>query len=154
MNKATAMALLFCFSTAQADEHVVPTKPNPEVTTGDYCTTDDSDFAGYRYEEKIAYCARNVNRNLKRRVYDSYAIPDRCRSEYTVDHFIPLSMGGSNQTENLWPEHRHIKETRQNLEQEIYLELAEGRISQREAVQVIVNAKMNPPKVFAPPNCH
>ncbi len=125
----------------------VPLTPNPDYTTGDYCTKQDPDFDGYRYEEKIPYCRRGVSQHRKRQVYEAYAIPDRCKRNYTVDHFIPLSMGGSNKFENLWPEHKAIKHTRETLEQEIYDQLRRGEISQKEAVEIIIDSKMNPPMI-------
>ena len=129
----------------------VPLKPNPELTSGDYCTPQDKDFIGYRYEEKIPFCQRNVSRELKAQIYEDYDVDPNCRFNYTVDHFIPLSMGGSNQPENLWPEHKEIKATRQNLEQDVYTRLARGEISQKQAVMAIVRAKMNPPHVRPQP---
>lgn len=130
-----------------------PVKPNPEVTQGDFCTTKDKDFVEYRYSEKIPYCIRNVSRYTKEEIYDMYEVPEKCRDEYTVDHYIPLSMGGSNQIVNLWPEHKTVKATRQNLEMEVYTELKNGRISQAEAVEIVTQAKLHPPPV-SPSRCH
>ena len=146
MIKGMILASLVVFGTvtaAVAEE--VPLVPNPELTTGDYCTTKDPNFEGYRYEERIAYCRRAVSRHMKTRIYVAYAIPENCKSNYTVDHLIPLSMGGSNKAENLWPEHKRIKATRITLEQDLYDQLRRGEISQVDAVNAIVEAKMNPP---------
>lgn len=131
-----------------------PVRPNPQVTSGDYCSPDDPHFDGYRYAERIAHCARTKNSSNKKRAYELYSVPSRCRGEYTVDHFIPLSMGGSNALENLWPEHRHVKATRQNLEEDVFEELAAGKITREEAVAIIVEAKMNPPEPIDPSDCH
>lgn len=130
-----------------------PHKPDANVTTGDFCTPDDRDFIGYRYSERIPYCVRNVSRHLKARIYAQYNIPERCRHEYTVDHFIPLAMGGSNRPQNLWPEHRNVKATRQDLEQQLYLQLANGEITQMQAVEQVTYEKMNPPRA-EPTKCH
>ena len=48
--------------------------------------------------------ARNVPISVKRQVYASYGIQTWGKGEYEVDHLIPLSLGGSNSTKNLWPE--------------------------------------------------
>ena len=130
-----------------------PVKPDPQVTFGDYCSPDDPHFDGYRYPERIAHCARTKNASNKRRAYELYNVPTRCRREYTVDHFIPLSMGGSNALENLWPEHRNVKATRQNLENEIFDDLAAGLMEQAEAVNIIIEAKMNPPVPIESSSC-
>lgn len=137
--------LVFIGSFASADKFLV--KPNPEMTQGDYCNSNDPDFVNYRYEEKIAYCARNVSYWKKKEIYDRYNIPEACRTEFTVDHYIPLFMGGSNHDGNLWPEHKRVKATRQNLEMDLYTEIKNNRISQREALEIITQAKTHPPKV-------
>lgn len=144
------LALSACVATA--NELNYPVKPNPEVTVGDFCNEKDPDFVGYRYKEKIPYCIRNVSGWTKAEIYDLYGIPEDCRDEYTVDHFVPLALGGSNHDPNLWPEHKHVKATRQNLEMEVYTQLKNGEISQREAVQVITHAKMNPPAAHMVPS--
>jgi len=130
-----------------------PVKPNPEMTQGDYCNAQDPDFVDYRYEDKVPYCARNVSYWTKKEIYDHYNVPEKCRTEYTVDHFIPLFMGGSNHVANLWPEHKLVKATRQNLEMELYTEMKNGRMTQAQALEIITQAKMHPPKV-QPSKCH
>ena len=121
-----------------------PEKPNPEVTMGDLCNTTNPDFAGYRYAEKIAYCARNVTWERKKKIYDEYGVPENCRKQYTIDHFIPLALGGSNEEVNLWPEHKNVKATRQSLEQELFEKISRGEITQLAAIKVIKRAKKNP----------
>lgn len=130
-----------------------PVKPNPDVTQGKFCDTEDPDFVDYRYDEKVPYCIRNVSRHTKKEIYDLYGVPERCRGEYTVDHYIPLFAGGSNHNLNLWPEHKSVKATRQNLEMQIYTQIKNGRISQQDAVDIITEAKQNPPEVD-PSDCH
>lgn len=139
-----AGAMLINLSTMAFAEEV-PLTPNPEITYGDYCSPDDPNFVEYRYEEDVAYCRRAVSRHMKKHIYTVYQIPEGCKENYTVDHLIPLAMGGSNKPENLWPEHKRIKATRRTLEQELYDKLRRGEISQKEAVETIVNAKKNPP---------
>ncbi|MGE4133062.1 MAG: hypothetical protein AB7F86_15580 [Bdellovibrionales bacterium] len=143
-----AIGVLLSFS---AGAHEVPRKPDPALTPADYCQPEGSDFEEYRYQEQVAVCIRNVSRELKAKIYEQYGIPEECRSRYTVDHFIPLFMGGSNRAQNLWPEHKAIKATRQNLEQETYLELNRGEITYEEAVKRIVRAKEHPPRVVITP---
>lgn len=149
-----ALLLNFC---AFADEGPaagrVPMKPNPEYTTGDYCDKKDTDFQEVRYGEKVPICRRAVTWYAKDQIYKEYGISERCRQYYTVDHYIPLSMGGSNELNNLWPEHKDIKATRQNLEQELYIKLSRGEIGVEYAVHTIVHAKQNPPSVV-PRGCN
>lgn len=122
-----------------------PVIPDPELTPGELCDTRDSDFKEYRYEERIPYCERNVTSSRKKDIYRDYNVSLKKKYNYTIDHFIPLSLGGNNSDENLWPEHIKIKELRKNLELETYLDLRDGRITQEEAINIIVEAKLNPP---------
>ena len=77
--------------------------------------------------------------------YELYEIPKNERRLYTIDHFIPLSIGGDNDVRNLWPELIAIKNLRFNLEWELYDRLQQGQITQKYAVQYVMRAKMNPP---------
>lgn len=121
-----------------------PFTPDSEKTTGSLCSASNPDFERYRYEERIPYCGRNVDREMKDKVYDAYGVPRGCRKDYTIDHFIPLSIGGTNSFNNLWPEHKSIKFLRQNLENDLYKQISKGEISQAEAVRIVTEAKLNP----------
>lgn len=133
-----------------------PYVPDSTMTTGSVCTPQDRDFQGYRYPQQIAYCARNVDSQMKGSIYLAYGVPKKCRGEYTVDHFIPLSFGGTNHRENLWPEHKSVKRLRQNLELELFEAVRDGRLSQADAIAQIREAKLNPPVTNPNPSsiCH
>lgn len=115
-----------------------------ETTPGSVCTTDHEDFTEYRYAEEIPYCERNVSSGLKNQIYRDYGVPSDCKSEYTIDHFYPLSLGGDNSRENLWPEPKAVKAIRNNLEMKLYKELSKGEITQKAALAQIRKAKLNP----------
>jgi len=104
---------------------------------GDYCTPHDPDFKEYRYAEKVPYCNRNVMSWDKDRICERDGVEDRER--FTVDHIIPLSLGGNNSEDNLWCQHRSLNVT--GLEYEMYLDLRDGKKTQEEAVRVILEAK-------------
>ena len=95
-------------------------------------------------QEKIAYCRRNVSTQDKAQIYRAYGIPKNCWNRYTIDHFYPLSMGGSNHSDNLWPEHKFVKNTRMNLELETFQRLQNGEITQKEALDIIRSEKLHP----------
>jgi hypothetical protein len=122
-----------------------PFVPDATMTTGSVCNESDPDFERRRYEERIPYCKRNVSGGLKKQIYRKYQVPAHCQSEYTIDHFIPLAIGGTNRADNLWPEHKSIKALRQDLEWELYKKMDQGKISQQNAIQIIVQSKLNPP---------
>ena len=51
-----------------------------------------------------ATSVRNVTQGTKNAVYASYGVRVRLPGQYEVDHLVPLSLGGSNDPRNLWPE--------------------------------------------------
>lgn len=55
---------------------------------------------------KSGYSAsvRDVSGTLKEQVYANYGILTRQKGEYEVDHIVPLSISGSNDIQNLWPQ--------------------------------------------------
>lgn len=124
----------------------MPAKPDPKKTPGEMCDQQDPDFAHLRYKEQIAWCERNVSYEQRQAIYDLYGVPQKCRVNYTIDHFIPLSLGGNNSPRNLWPEHKKIKQLRIDLETELHEAMNRATITQEQAVDEIVQAKMNPPK--------
>jgi hypothetical protein len=111
---------------------------------GSLCTVHDPDFKEFRYYEKIAYCERNVSERRRIEICDRDGVRDR--SEYTVDHIIPLSLGGSNKDDNLWCQHRSIAITRE--EYQAFLKLRRGEITREEAVKYILNLKFKPSIYF------
>lgn len=122
-----------------------PLTPNPEITTGDFCRVGESDYRGRRYPEKIPYCERNVSSSEKREIYETYSIPQNCRRRFIIDHFIPLSVGGSNDPENLWPQHVYLRDLTNDVEHAVFAAVKEGRMTQAEAVARVKFAKYNPP---------
>lgn len=133
-----------------------PIVPNPSMTTGEICHTKDPDFSTLRYAQRMPYCERNVSSATKREIYESYHIPVECRRYYTIDHFIPLSIGGNNSKKNLWPEHKLLKKSRQSLETHLYREVSSNRMSQAEAIKTVIYEKLHPsvrPNPRAPDLC-
>lgn len=123
--------------------HSYPLTPRP---IGSLCTPQDKDFKEYRYCEQIAYCQRNVSTALKAKIYEWYDIPVEERTNYTIDHIIPLSLGGNNSKANLWPEHKELLKLKGNLEYDLYLSLKRCVESQSNAVKTILDYKLNPNK--------
>ncbi len=130
------------FFLALEKTHAYPTRPNPTETKGEVCDEKNPDFTEYRYKEQIPYCKRNVDFKKRTEIYDLYNIPTECRHRFTVDHFIPLSIGGSNDDTNLWPEHKLVKATRPFLEIELYNKMKDGLITQTNAIKIITSEKM------------
>jgi hypothetical protein len=126
-----------------AQEVRFPRTPNLEHTPGKLCTTNDK----VRYPEKINYCERNVDVYMKEdviRIYDQelgFRIKTMSRGEFKIDHLIPLCAGGANDELNLWPQHRSVYKITDPIEPLVCQKMAEGKLSQKDAVEMIIYAK-------------
>ncbi len=72
-----------------------------------------------------------------------FAIRTMPRGDFKIDHFIPLSIGGSNNSDNLWPQHKSVYGKTDKLEQLVFEKINSAHIKQAEAVRVIREAKLN-----------
>jgi hypothetical protein len=74
--------------------------PDPDCTPGAVlpATKEQVCVPGY------ATSVRNVSQSLKNKIYASYGIVSHKPYEYEIDHLISLSLGGSNDQSNLFPE--------------------------------------------------
>jgi hypothetical protein len=146
MNKLTlSLTIIFTLSLSvisyAADSVDFPLNPNIETSPGSQCSADDIDFRYLRYQQEIFYCKRNVDRDLKHEIYEMYLIPKAERQHYIIDHIIPLSIGGSNAVENLWPEHHSVKKARGTLEFDLFKAVRDNRMTQVDAINEILSSK-------------
>ena len=121
--------------------------PQTPKTTGHFCTIKDRDFSRFRYDEQIPYCYRNVRYELKTKKYKEYKVDLNTRDQYTIDHIIPLSIGGSNHPQNLWPQHKSIITA--PYEREVYEMVRDSKIKRKVAVQMLMLKKFDPDKSWA-----
>lgn len=112
--------------------------PDPACTPG-------AVFEGRTREELCAFGyskkVRNVSQSMKDRVYAAYGVRHHASGEYQVDHHISLSLGGSNDFSNLWPEAALPKpgyHEKDAVEHFLYAKLCEGELSVKE-VQALVS---------------
>ena len=70
-----------------------------------------------------------------------YEITPADRLDFKIDHLIPLCMGGSNGTLNLWPQHKSVYEITDSLEFILCEKLRLAKITQKEAIEKILYAK-------------
>ena len=121
-----------------------PTAPDARLTTGSLCSAPIE----YRYSEQIPYCGRDVDTVTKNEIFVAYrrlgyTLPSGTRADYKIDHYIPLCMGGSNQTNNLWPQHMSIYAKTDSLETAICEKMKAGRMTQAAGVKMIKSVKNN-----------
>jgi hypothetical protein len=112
--------------------------PDPNLTPGFLCTDSDPNFDGYRYPEQIAHCQRNVPRSEKNDIADNYGVDRSTYSEYEFDHLIPLGIGGSDDESNIWPQPKDEAVDKDKLEEQLYIALRDGTMTQADAVSTIL----------------
>lgn len=147
MIKKTGVLFVFIwvqiFATLLFASEPYPQYPNPQLTPGEVCQTPNE----RRYPERIAYCRRNVDKETKVQIiknYDEqlgYNIQKMPRNKFKIDHYIPLCMGGSNNSDNLWPQHETIYVQTDTLEFEACEKMSHGRLQQARAIELIKRAK-------------
>ena len=108
--------------------------------TGDLCDTQDKDFDGFRYQESIPHCRRNVAPETKRLVAQEFGIFEDY-DQFEIDHYIPLSIGGSNEVANLWPLPVPVARAKSALEGKIHEQVKEGALTQEQAIERVRNWK-------------
>src|SRR5690349_1786167 len=112
MKKALGLSVATIFLQLSVSLHAedFPRGPEHSVTPGSLCGHADA----RRYPERVPYCNRDVSSGLKREIfrdYDQrfgYRTTQLPRAQFKIDHLIPLCMGGSNERNNLWPQHETI----------------------------------------------
>lgn len=139
--KFMLLCLAISFSALAAD---YPMGPDARLTTGTLCTAPTE----HRYSEQIPYCERDVATSTKNDIFVAYRrlgylLPSNTRADYKIDHYIPLCMGGSNQTNNLWPQHVTIYSQTDTLEEAICDKMKAGRMKQVDGVKMIRAVKNN-----------
>lgn len=111
--------------------------PDPGKTPGALCTATDPNFAGLRYTEQIAICNRNIPRSERDAVGAAYGIASADFANYEFDHYIPLSIGGSDDPKNLWPQ-PHTEALRKDVvEQQAFDGMNNGTLTQAQAIALI-----------------
>lgn len=137
------LSILTIFAAHASAESKFPKGPQLEITSGKICDIPIS----YRYPENIAYCDRDVSFETKGTIIDEYdqrfgySITDLPRSDFKIDHLVPLCAGGSNDIVNLWPQHKSVYAITDPLEPLVCQKMAKGRLKQSEAVRLIIEAK-------------
>jgi hypothetical protein len=129
----------------QQGSNKYPDGPNTNKTPGAICENESE----YRYPEHIKYCERNVSTSTKNKIiaeYDKefgFDCQKMNRGDFKIDHFIPLSIGGSNDVKNLWPQHKSVYKITDPLESEVANLIVKAKIKQADAIRVIKECKLN-----------
>ena len=65
------------------------------------------------------------------------------RQDFKIDHYLPLCMGGSNKTDNLWPQHKSVYVYTDSIEMKLCMLMANGQMHQEEASTKIRTVKFH-----------
>ncbi len=117
--------------------------PDTNLTPGVLCSYFDRDYKGMdsHSNERVALCNRRVKRNQKQDVLELYHIDWKNRGYYKIDHIIPLSLGGSNHVQNLFPIHLYLSADYEAIETVALEKYRGGQCSHREAVDAVIKWK-------------
>jgi hypothetical protein len=74
--------------------------PNPNLTPGAALKLTKDDLCGPNRKETHG----SLSISVKRKVFEAYKIRTEATTPHNIDHLIPVSLGGSNEIENLWPQ--------------------------------------------------
>lgn len=128
--------------TALAQAASYPLRPDRRLTPGSFCNLPIE----YRYQERIPYCGRDVSTELKNEIFADYrrlgfALDSAYRADYKIDHYIPLCLGGSNQKNNLWPQHASVFGITDDIEALVCEKLQKNKINHNNAVRLLLTVK-------------
>lgn len=88
------------------------------------------------YAKKV----RDVSERTKRYIFRLYDVTHHTSGEYEIDHLIPLELGGSNDTANLWPEAANPKpgfHEKDKVEDALHRQVCNNNLSLQEAQREI-----------------
>ena len=127
---------LLLLVTSSAAQALDPILPDAKLTPGAVRSTDPAEICHSGYSRSV----RHTSGKLKRHVYAEYRI-NKSSGHYEVDHLVPLSIGGADRLENLWPQSRDTQPWNANvkdrLENYLHIEVCAGRIPITDAQSAI-----------------
>ena len=130
------IALVAFASPAWAQEAIA--YPDPSLTPGAIRATDAAAICSVGTAQ-----FRHWDRARADRIFESYHIARKDRIQYTLDHLVPLEIGGADTIENIWPEPRRSlagewdDEAKDQLERRLAVLVCDGSLPVTEAQRAI-----------------
>jgi hypothetical protein len=112
--------------------------PDPTITPRAVRTMDAFDVCSHGTAQ-----LRHMSRERSDAIMGAYGLPGGRREAYEIDHLIPLSIGGSDDDQNLWPEPRRMIESdwpaerKDELEMRLHNLVCSGQIEIADAQKAI-----------------
>jgi hypothetical protein len=82
-----------------------PIRPDPQLTPGATVVVDKDALCTPGYARGVRYVPSDVHRA----VFRAYSLVGLRTHDYEIDHLMALSLGGSNDPANLWPQSRRTR---------------------------------------------
>jgi hypothetical protein len=133
---ATFTGALMMASPALAQDAAV--YPDPTLTPGAIRSTDRGEICSTDTRG-----LRHGSRERSDLIYGRYGIASSDRVQFTLDHLVPLEIGGADVIENLWPEPRRSLAgewddiRKDQLERRLAILICSGQIPAKEAQEAI-----------------
>ena len=126
-------------NTTIQSNHSFPIYPDPTLTPGDVLSTNVTEICVSGYSATV----RDVSQAEKNQVVQNYLqkgylINTSAPKEY--DHFLPLSIGGSNDIKNLWPEMQEPRpgfKEKDRVESYLHTQVCSGKMNLTDAQNMI-----------------
>ena len=117
-----------------------PTRPDPKLTAGGVDlrvtqSTLQATICKFGYGVSLAKASSHV----KNHVFAEYHVKQSKRGEYTLDRLIPVSLGGSNVSDNFWPEPKGTVTKKNHVENSLHASVCSGGTSLRAAQDAIIH---------------
>lgn len=113
--------------------------PNRTMTPGDIMSTNITEICVSGYSDTV----RNVSQHTRETVFIMYKLsPNQPEGSFEVDHLVPLSIGGSNNIKNLWPQPKEPRpgyKEKDVLENYYHRQVCDGKMDIREAQAIMAN---------------
>lgn len=110
---------------------------NQTMTPGAYCEKNGTDYIGMAYDNTVPICKRHVTNSKKVAVAKLYGIDKKDIRFYRFDHYIPISLGGSNDIKNIWPEPIRESKKKDEIEKSAIRKLKSKQVTYKQAIQMI-----------------
>lgn len=113
--------------------------PNRTMTPGAIMSSNITEICVTGYSDSV----RNVSNSMRDAVYTEYKLStNQPTGAFEIDHLVPLSIGGSNDITNLWPqpaEPRPGYKEKDVLENYYHRQVCAGKMDLREAQAMMAN---------------